>query len=319
MKKAILILGLVIPFALIGYRALGYSYSPNPFTNSQNMQRESLNRMMQDDFQRRRTRDEENLARSNSYSTGQKNYYTEKVTTFCSSGEYDKAKCDKYCKNLKSYNGNNDLCGAPVSVKKQNTKSIKADLLQQEKQQWKIQRQEALDKVKQQKEELKEKREKFTAEKCAKIQEKVQSKTSEFNSEKEKHTTVYTNLVNRINKFIARFDEKKLDTSTIKNHLAELQTKIDKFKEDYAAYIAKLGESKNLTCGHSEGEFKGTLLEARTLLQTVHADAADIRTYARTTIFDDIKNLKAQLPKENTVDNSAANNDTNATGAENQQ
>ncbi|MDO8529104.1 MAG: hypothetical protein Q7S18_00345 [bacterium] len=178
--------------------------------------------------------------------------------------------------------------------------------LQQEKQQWKTQRQETLDNVKQQKEELKAMKEKFTAEKCAKIQEKVQNRTSEFNSEKEKHLSVYANLVNRINKFVARFADKKLDTSTIKSHLAELQTKIDKFKEDYAAYIAKLGESKNLTCGHSEGEFKGTLLEAKTLLQTVHSDAADIRTYVRTVILADIKNLKAQSLQEekNTSDSS---------------
>lgn len=191
--------------------------------------------------------------------------------------------------------------------------------LQQEKQQWKTQRQQSLDSIKQQKESFAAMKDKFTAEKCAQIQKKVQSKTSEFNSEKEKHLSVYTNLVNRINKFIARFDEKKIDTSTIKSHEAELQTKIGKFKEDYAAYIAKLGESKNLTCGHSEGEFKGTLLEARTLLQTVHADAADSRTYVRTVILEDIKNLKAQLPQGNSVDNSATNNDTSTTNTENQQ
>lgn len=202
-----------------------------------------------------------------------------------------------------------------VRVQKQITRVS----LQQEKQQWKAQRQEALDKVKQQKEDFKTIKEKFTAERCAQIQQKVQNRTSEFNNKKEKHTSVYTNLVNRINKFIARFDEKKLDTSAIKNHLTELQTKIDKFKEDYAAYIAKLGESKNVTCGHSEGEFKGTLLEAKTLLQTVHADAADIRTYVRTVILADIKNLKAQLPQENSVDNSATNNDTSTANKENQQ
>lgn len=240
----------------------------------------------------------ESSRRAVDYREGQADYYAEKVSNFCSPQGYDKAKCDKYCKDLEDYDGTSKLCGVPVSAKKQNTESIKADPLQQKKQEWKIQRQQALDEVKQQKEEFKTMKEKFTAERCAKIQEKVQNKTSEFNNEKEKHLSVYTNLVNRINKFISRFDDKKLDTTTIKSHLTELQTKIDKFKEDYAAYIAKLGESKNLTCGHSEGEFKGALLESKTLLQAVHADAADIRTYARTVILVDIQALKAQMPKE---------------------
>lgn len=163
--------------------------------------------------------------------------------------------------------------------------------------QWKEQRQASLEKIKQQKEEFKANREKFTAERCAKINERVQERTTNFDSAGAKHTKVYANLIERINKFITRFDEAKLDTTTIKSHLALLQTKIDKFKEDYAAYIAKLKETKTVTCGHSEGEFKGTLLEARTLLKTVHADAADIRTYVRETILVDLKVLKAQLPK----------------------
>lgn len=162
---------------------------------------------------------------------------------------------------------------------------------------WRTQRQATLEKIKQQKEKFKINKEKLTAEKCAKIQERVQNRVSNFDDKKGKHISVYTNLVNRINKFIARFDKEKLDTTTIKSHLAELQIKIDKFKEDYAAYIAKLKESKTLTCGHSEGEFKGVLLEAKTLLKTVHDDAADIRTYVRTTIFADLKALKAQMPK----------------------
>lgn len=168
---------------------------------------------------------------------------------------------------------------------------------------WRTQRQAALEKIKQQKEGFKANKEKFTAERCAKILERVQNRISNFDDKKGKHISVYSNLVNRINKFIARFDEKKLDTAALKSHLAELQAKIDKFKEDYAAYIAKLKESKTLTCGHSEGEFKGVLLEAKTLLKTVHDDAADIRTYVKTTILADLKALKAQMPKtENTED-----------------
>lgn len=164
---------------------------------------------------------------------------------------------------------------------------------------WKKDREEELEKFKEEKEKLREEfKEKFTAERCSKIQERIREREGNFDGAEGKHSKVYANLIERLNKFVARFDEKGLDTSAIKGHLAELQSKIDKFKADYAAYISKLKESKNFTCGHSEGDFKATMVDAKALLKTVHADAAEIRTFVRETIFVDIKALKDQLPKE---------------------
>lgn len=161
---------------------------------------------------------------------------------------------------------------------------------------WKEKRVEFLNNLKGEKERLKsEFKEKFTQERCARVQERITNRLALFAGAKEKHTSVYINLVNRINKFIARADAQKLDTTTIKSHLAILQEKIDKFKEDYAAYAAKLAETKNYTCGHSEGEFKGVLLESKTLLRQVHTDAAEIRKYVRETILADIRALKSQM------------------------
>ncbi|MFA4817534.1 MAG: hypothetical protein WC608_02275 [Parcubacteria group bacterium] len=186
-----------------------------------------------------------------------------------------------------------------IEARKATLAEIKAD--------WKEKRTEFLSNLKAEKERLRlEFKEKFTTEKCARVQERIQNRLSLFADAKEKHTSVYTNLVNRINKFIARAEEQKINTDTIKVHLAELQTKIEKFKEDYTAYAAKLGETKNYTCGHSEGEFKGVLLESKTLLKQVHTDAADIRTYVRETILVDLKALKAQMP--DTEDEDETNN-----------
>jgi len=179
--------------------------------------------------------------------------------------------------------------------------------LKQKRENWKTERQENLEKLKQEKETLKNTfKEKFTAERCSSINARVQERIANFDNVSVKHTQVYTNLVNRINKFIARFDAQTLDTTAIKAHMTVLQTKIDKFKADYAAYILKFKETKTLTCGHSEGEFKGTLLEAKALLKTVHDDAADIRVYVRTVILSDLKALKALMPKEEGTDD--ANN-----------
>jgi len=177
-------------------------------------------------------------------------------------------------------------------------------------------RKAALAEIREEKERLRsEFKEKFTAEKCARVQERIQNRLSLFAGAKEKHTAVYVNLVNRINKFIARADAQKLDTTTIKSHLAELETKIALFKTDYAAYAAKLAETKNYTCGHSEGDFKGVLLESKTLLKQVHADAADIRTYVRETILPDLKALKSQMT--DTEDADTENNEGTETETNN--
>lgn len=166
-----------------------------------------------------------------------------------------------------------------------------------QKEEWRTERQEVLDNLRQQKEEFKKLKEKFTEERCARIQERLQNREANFEEVKEKHLSVYANLVERINKFLDRFKEKGLSTTTLETHLADLESRIEKFKDDYAAYEAKLQGLKGLTCGHAEGEFKAGLLETKTLLKTVHADAADIRTFVRETILADIKALKAQMPK----------------------
>jgi hypothetical protein len=140
-------------------------------------------------------------------------------------------------------------------------------------------------------------KEKFTEERCARITARVQNRTSHYDQKETAHAKVYTNLVNRLNKFLTRFKTAGLDTAKLEGFLAELKTKIDKFKSDYAAYIAKLKESKSLTCGYAEGEFRAIMVDAKALLKTVHTDAAEIRTYVRTVIFPELKVLKSQMPK----------------------
>ncbi|MCX6806576.1 MAG: hypothetical protein NT135_00415 [Candidatus Berkelbacteria bacterium] len=130
--------------------------------------------------------------------------------------------------------------------------------------------------------------------KCASIQAKIANKITKFDSSKEKHVSAYNNLKDRITKFIKKFDEKGYDTSKIKTDLTTLNGKIDKFTKDYSTYINKLRETQTLACGHSEGQFKDTLVEAKKLLKIVHQDASDIRKYYRTEIRKDMTDLKKQ-------------------------
>lgn len=150
-----------------------------------------------------------------------------------------------------------------------------------------------------QEEELRSKfKEKFTKEKCVKIQGRVNERVVYFDEKASRHSTTYTNIEDHVNKLISVFNEAGIDASIIKIHLVELQTKISKFKKDYATYNFDLRELENVNCAYSEGEFRGSLLKVKNSLTVVHTDAADIRTFVRETILADIKALKAQMPKE---------------------
>lgn len=170
-----------------------------------------------------------------------------------------------------------------------------------EREEWKTERQQELEKAKARKEEFKAMREKFTAERCARIQERVNNRIENFGSGKEKHMSAYNNLLNRIDKFIARFEAfnttspTKLDLTEIKADRAQLTVLIANFKTSYTEYVAKISATKNLTCGHSEGEFRSALVDARTYLKTVHDNAAAIRTFVRETVLPDLLELKKQV------------------------
>jgi hypothetical protein len=113
--------------------------------------------------------------------------------------------------------------------------------------------------------------------------------------------SAYSNLLKRIDKFIARFETfnststTKLDLTEIKADRDQLVVLIANFKTSYTEYVAKISATKNLTCGHSEGEFRSALVDARTYLKTVHDNAAAIRTFVRETVLSDLLELKKQV------------------------
>jgi hypothetical protein len=147
-------------------------------------------------------------------------------------------------------------------------------------------------------------KEKLTAERCAKVEEKMAERTAKFEAAKEKHATVYQNLLARIDKFITRFTEfdkanpGKIDAAKlakIKTDRATLETMITDFKTQFASYFTQLGGAKKLTCGASEGEFRGSLLDARASLVEVRAQAAAIRTFVRETVIPDLLAVKKEI------------------------
>lgn len=131
---------------------------------------------------------------------------------------------------------------------------------------------------------------------CNVVTTRLDERIARFDANHERHVTAYRNLQARVTKFVERIEAKGYDATKIKADLTELNTKIEKLATDYRAYIAVLRGSREVTCGGSEGVFRGKLTEAKRLLGIVHQDVLDIRNYYQTTIRPDIRAIKDQVP-----------------------
>lgn len=132
----------------------------------------------------------------------------------------------------------------------------------------------------------------------ATVKGKLKSKVGKSFTDEKRHLETYYNLRDRIAKFETKLASNGYDTTKLKADQKILDQKISKFGSDYSAYYSKLRELQNLGCEHAEGDFKNELSEVKSLLKTVHSDAADIRDFYRTVLKADIKEIRTQKPKE---------------------
>lgn len=128
---------------------------------------------------------------------------------------------------------------------------------------------------------------------CAVIGSKIQAKVTSFDNTKLKHLSVYANLKDRLSKLADRLTARGADVSALRADLLALDQKIAKFSADYAAYMSRFKVGQDAVCGKPEATFKIKLKEAKTALQLVHKDAADIRAFVNTTIKSDINKIRA--------------------------
>lgn len=136
---------------------------------------------------------------------------------------------------------------------------------------------------------------------CDIIGKNVDKRISNFDKSKAKHVEQYQKMYNRITALVTKLEGEGYDVAQLKIDLIQLDTLIKKFSSDYAVYIAGLRDTKEFTCGRSEGEFKAKLGIARAQLKVVHDDSVAIRTFWAKTIKPEIEALKTQV-KTTTVE-----------------
>lgn len=141
---------------------------------------------------------------------------------------------------------------------------------------------------------------------CAILESKIQIKVSNFDNSKVKHLEIYAKVKEKVNVLADRLAAQGVDVTALKSYLTVYDQKIQKFSDDYAAYVTKLKESQEFVCGKSEGQFRAKWKEAKTALVQVHKDAVDIRTYYAQTLKPELNRIKNQFRAKATTTPEAA-------------
>ena len=129
---------------------------------------------------------------------------------------------------------------------------------------------------------------------CAVINNRIDRRIDHFAARKDAHIRAYQNAVARAEKFADRFDEDGLNTTQLRADTTVLKDKVKTAGTTYASFIDTLEEAKQYNCGDSQGKFKSTMEEARTLLRTFRTQITDARTYFKDVVKVDIKALQDQ-------------------------
>jgi septal ring factor EnvC (AmiA/AmiB activator) len=129
---------------------------------------------------------------------------------------------------------------------------------------------------------------------CQKVTEKVDLKISNYSEAHSNFDTKFGSLIQKLKTVAEKLSARGMDTATLTTSITALETKRAKLSADKQALVSKLQESKQFTCGASQGQFKTKITEAKALQKTVVADSKDMQASAKT-IRDAVKALRATV------------------------
>ncbi len=136
---------------------------------------------------------------------------------------------------------------------------------------------------------------------CKAAQGVVTSLSEKVKNNGPNRTKAYTELVSRLTALIDRLKAKGVDVTELQQELAVLQTKIDTFNTDLAAYKQALSDLKNVDCSTDPTAFKAALEASRAARDKLIADAADIKAYVKDTIKPTLEKIRAELKAQETA------------------
>ena len=121
-------------------------------------------------------------------------------------------------------------------------------------------------------------------------------------------TSMYANLVSRLNRLAMGLDDKGLDTAELLSTINGLEEKVSEFFTAIDEYQLALSDGANLDCENDPEGFHLALEDARQGSKDLKQMAADIRTYLAEDVKDALQELKAQFSGRS--DDASSTNDT---------
>jgi hypothetical protein len=132
------------------------------------------------------------------------------------------------------------------------------------------------------------------ADQCQKVTEKVDLKISNYSEAHSNFDTRFATIIEKTKTLSQKLSARGIDTAALNNSISTLEAKRAKLATDKQAFIAKLQESKQFTCGASQGQFKAKITEAKTLQKSVVASSKDMQAAAKS-IRESIKTIRATV------------------------
>lgn len=166
----------------------------------------------------------------------------------------------------------------------------------------------------------------ITATEKQRLQTRCKNSTGKFNALdgrikgiETSRTQVYENLADRLTKLSEKLQERNVDTTEFDAEIAQLQEKIATFQTDLAAYKQAVADLKDMgaDCATDAEGFKASLETARSALQKVKVDAADIKTFVNDTIKPTLKEIREGIVKEDGESESTTENSEEEANEEN--
>jgi len=127
---------------------------------------------------------------------------------------------------------------------------------------------------------------------CSFVNNRVQGRIRMYEEMRDPHLNRFQNIVNQVNRISEQAILKGYNTTQLDLDMIKLNESITKFHDDYAVFILSLKETRNFTCGHSEGEFKNALNVSKEQLRIVRDDIENIKAFIKDVIKKDIAELR---------------------------
>jgi len=131
-------------------------------------------------------------------------------------------------------------------------------------------------------------------ERCSAVERRVEGRIKMYEENRDPHFARFEKFAERISMFADNAEDKGFNVTKVREDINILDEKIAKLENDYDAFIEKLKETRNFTCGHSEGRFKEALNESRAQLRVVREDVNDIKKFFREVIKSDLNDLRKE-------------------------